>query len=99
MTTKSMIRNCKVKKQCDKTWAVLSESSPHGILKNLRMDSVRYCERCDDFVWWCSTEKELVDALTSNQCVAFVVGYGAISDQTDSLLLEKLHFIDSGQTH
>ncbi len=71
MSTKPLIRNCRIKKQCHKNWDVLKESSPHGILKDLRIDNIRYCEQCDDFIWWCDNEKDLIDALKGNRCVAF----------------------------
>ena len=76
---KSMIRNCRIKKRCDRTWGQLSESSPTGLLKKLCIETVRYCDKCRDFVWWCETEKELADAVARNQCVAFVDGQGELS--------------------
>jgi len=84
---KSVIRNCRIKKRCNRTWDQLSESSPTGLLKKLRIETVRYCDKCRDFVWWCDTEEELVDALARNQCVAFVDWNGAFSGYTNKPLL------------
>ncbi len=82
-----LLRNCKLKKRCDKTWEELSESSPSGMLKNLRMDTVRYCKECKEFVWRCDTKDELVDAILRNHCVAFPDWDGTLSGYKNKLLL------------
>jgi hypothetical protein len=91
---KTMIRNCRIKKRCDRTWDQLSESSPTGLLKKLRIETVRYCDKCRDFVWWCDTGKELADAVTRNQCVAFVNWHGALGGQENQVFLGSIKIHD-----
>ena len=97
---KTMIRNCRIKKRCDRTWDQLSESSPTGLLKKLRIETVRYCDKCRDLVWWCETEKELVDAVTRNQCVAFIDRHAALNGQVRKEFLGsiKIHGLKSSST-
>ena len=89
---KTVIRNCQIKKRCDRTWDQLSESSPTGLLKKLRIETVRYCDKCRDLVWWCESEKELADAAARNQCVAFVDWHGTLSGYKRKLLLGIVKF-------
>jgi hypothetical protein len=56
------------------------------------MDSVRYCDRCDDFVWWCDTEKELIDAVERNRCVAFLKFGSWVGNTEAKLLIGKISF-------
>lgn len=87
MSKPILIRNCRMKTRCDRKWEELSESSPEGLLKDLQMDGVRYCDRCKDFVWKCENKQELVDAITLNQCVAFIDWDGTISGHKNKPLL------------
>lgn len=76
-----------MKEQCHRKWEELSESSPEGPLKELRMHGVRYCDKCNEFVWKCKNKQELVDAITLNKCVAFVDWDGTISGYKNQPLL------------
>ncbi len=89
-----VLRNCKLKKRCNKTWGELSKSSPSGMLKNLRIDTVRYCKDCKELVWRCDTKDELVEAILKNHCVAFRDWNETFSGQMNKPLLGSIKIYD-----
>lgn len=55
------IRNCAFAFRCEKTW---------DSLDRLANENVRFCNDCEKNVYFCSNEKELMQAIKTNECVA-----------------------------
>ncbi|MDX1486874.1 MAG: hypothetical protein R3268_01640 [Acidiferrobacterales bacterium] len=57
------IRNCRFAYRCENRWEDLAPTDSIG-------DSVRYCGECEQSVYLCVTEKQLMRAIRENRCVA-----------------------------
>jgi len=60
----SEIRNCDAKfsLQCPKQWTQLAQTPK---------STVRFCNQCNQRVYFCLTDKELAQRISEKQCVAF----------------------------
>jgi hypothetical protein len=58
------IRNCRFAFRCTRKWDKLKVTADEG---------VRYCSDCERTVHWCSTDRELAQAVAFNHCVAIDV--------------------------
>lgn len=63
------IRNCDFKFQCDRQWDALDKTKD---------PNVRYCNKCEDEVYFIRSNEELRDAIVDNHCVALVTGISDI---------------------
>ncbi|VAW94412.1 hypothetical protein MNBD_GAMMA23-2547 [hydrothermal vent metagenome] len=74
MSVLAPIQNCEFKYQCPKDWFELEESDD---------ENIRYCNKCDQNVYFCKDEKELKQSIEKNRCVAIV----SINNGEDSMML------------
>lgn len=63
MSTAS-IRNCKFAFRCDRRWADLTPT---------RDPDIKFCNGCQQEVFFCHTDAALVEAIVRNRCVAIYV--------------------------
>jgi len=55
------IRNCQFRFKCPKAW---------GALKLTEIEDQRYCTECEQIVYFCKTNKQLMTAIQEDRCVA-----------------------------
>ena len=55
------IRNCKFAFKCEERWAYLQTTED---------DNVRFCDSCQQQVFFCKTDDELLIAIKNNRCVS-----------------------------
>jgi hypothetical protein len=71
----STLRNCKFAFKCNKEWDRLSKTNE----KN-----VRFCSACQQEVYFCKTDAELVECIQLNRCVA-ILSHWITNTTTESL--------------
>ena len=59
------IRNCEFRFKCPKDW---------DALKPTDREDERYCNECNQIVYFCHTEEELMAAIQADRCVAIAQG-------------------------
>ena len=67
------IRNCTFRYKCTKEWDSLTKTEN---------ELIRYCEVCDRGVHHCKDEKELLEAMANNWCVAIQI----TTSETESVI-------------
>ncbi len=65
------IRNCKFSFKCPKEWASLKPTD---------QPDQRYCNECNQIVYFCKTGKQLMAAIKEDRCVAVAVGGASNAD-------------------
>jgi hypothetical protein len=66
LTLTISIHNCRFAYRCDRKWDELKPTTD---------DEVRFCGQCERTVHWCSTDRELAEAVALNHCVAIDVDH------------------------
>ena len=66
------IRNCEFKFKCPKDW---------DALKRTETPAQRFCNECNQIVYFCHTAEELMVAMKEDRCVAINLG-GLSSEDT-----------------
>jgi len=61
MVSKLTLRNCQFKFRCTQTWEGLEDTGLSG---------VKNCSECNSWVYIIKSDKELVQAIKTNKCVA-----------------------------
>jgi hypothetical protein len=61
------IRNCRFAFKCDKDWDDLDD---------IGESDIRFCQTCQNEVYFCNDDDELVENVKRNRCVAFVNDQG-----------------------
>ncbi len=65
------IRNCAFRFKCPKEWKSL---------KPTKKEDQRYCNECNQIVYFCKRGKQLMAAIKEDHCVAIVVGGSSSED-------------------
>lgn len=64
MPPKALIRNCSFKFKCGQSWDSLAR------LPSYKESYIRYCEKCDQKVYWVDSQSEVLMHIEANHCIA-----------------------------
>jgi len=71
------VRNCKFVFKCPKFWAELQKSDDPDI---------RHCNECSEFVYRCTSNKDIAIAIKRNRCVAIMPFFDESNENVTSLV-------------
>jgi len=69
-----LIRNCQFRYRCDQQWSTLETDK--------QKSNIRHCKVCNEDVHLCKTDKQLLQAIRNNMCVALQV---SVQDELPAL--------------
>jgi hypothetical protein len=80
--------NCRFGFRCPKQW---------DDLKPTDKATVRYCDHCEENVYSCNTQRELIDAMKKNHCVAIMALKTNLSPEGHALVEEAAKYVKDAQ--